>query len=176
MLKIDIPSVELFDPKTSTFSYSRSASLSLEHSLVSLSKWESKWKIHFLGNDKLTEEHFRDYVRCMTITQNVPPEVFSDMPIECLAKIREYMDDPMTATTISNRNQSTTNSRFVTSELIYAQMAILQIPFSCEKWHLNRLLTLIQVTNIEQQPKEKMSRADVMNRHRALNKARRKAR
>ena len=185
MLKITIPGQELFDPETNLFHYTKPVTLVLEHSLVSLSKWESKWKIPFLslgqqrlGKDKdnqLTPEQFLDYVRCMTLTQNVDPEVYKCLTKENLNDILHYIEDPMTATTISKQQKKGSNQgRVITSELIYAWMAILRIPYEvCQKWHLNRLLTLIQVTGLEQEPPKKMDPKNVLKQNRSLNAARR---
>lgn len=174
MLKITIPANELFDPTTGVFITTKETTLTLEHSLVALSKWESKWKKPFLcDKTEMSVEMFKDYVRCMTITQNVDPAVYDGLTQANVDEIQAYMADPMTATVIGNKQKGRVPTRFMTSELIYAHMAILRIPYECQKWHLNRLLTLIQVTSIEQEPKKKMSKADTMNRHRSLNAARR---
>ena len=152
----------------------------MEHSLVSISKWESKWKVHFLGNREITPEQFLDYVQCMTITQNPSPRWFEVISSSesLLKKISDYITDSMTATTINERNVQRVSGpyhadKIMTSELIYAWMAILKIPFSCEKWHINRLLTLIRVTSIEKQPPKKMSAREAMAQQDALNAMRR---
>lgn len=174
MLTITIPDAELFDPVNGVFMPQKGATITIEHSLVSLSKWESKWKKPLLSEQtKLTTEMFRDYVRCMTITQNVDPMVYTGLTQANIDAIQEYMADPMTATVIKTKKNGPIQRRFMTSELIYAYMAILRIPYECQKWHLNRLLTLIQVTSIEQEPPKKMSKTENMNRHRSLNAARR---
>lgn len=170
---------DLWDPVKERFipvPAGKPVTISIEHSLVAISKWEAKWKKHLLGNADINEEQFQDYVRCMTITQNVNPDLYYSLTEEQISDILDYMKDPMTATKITQNNQSgrASGSRFITSEVIYAQMAILRIPYSpCEKWHINRLLMLIQVTSIEQQPPKKMGKADSMARHKALNRARR---
>jgi hypothetical protein len=184
MLKITIPKRELYDPATEMFSYTKEVTLTLEHSLVSLSKWESKWKIPFLSlgqqrpgtsPDKgLSPEQFLDYVKCMTLTQNVDPMVYNALTEENLKDILHYIEDPMTATTINKQQQKGgKQGRVITSELIYAWMAILRIPYECQKWHLNRLLMLIQVTGLEQEPPKKMDPKNVLRQNSSLNKARR---
>jgi len=114
-----------------------------------------------------------DYIRCMTITQNVDPEVYNFLTAENIKSINDYIDAPMTATTFSQQNTSRSRE-IVTSELIYYWMIALNVPMKCEKWHLNRLLTLIRVCNIKNTPPKKMSKKDIMSRNAALNAARRK--
>ena len=186
MLKITIPGQELYDPEKNLFHYTKGTTLVLEHSLVSLSKWEAKWKIPFLSlgqqrpgknpEKQLTPEQFLDYVRCMTLTQNVDPEVYNYLTRDNLNDIMKYIEDPMTATTISKQQQKkgSNQGRVITSELIYAWMAILRIPYEvCQKWHLNRLLMLIQVTGLEQEPPKKMDPKNVLRQNKSLNAARR---
>lgn len=171
MLRIEIPSIELFDDETSTFVNTKSAELQLEHSLVSLSKWESKWHKPYLSSKK-TQEEALDYVRCMTITQNVDPEVYKYIPSVTWRQIEKYINDPMTATKISKRGTGGSVGRVVTSELIYYWMTYYNIPIECQKWHLNRLLTLINVCTVESKPKEKMSKKDIYAQNRLLNEQR----
>ncbi len=174
MLKITIPYTELWDETNEEFIIVKEQTLSLEHSLVSLSKWESKWCKPFLVNKPKTAEETIDYIRCMTLTQNVDPYVYKCITNANVEKINDYIGQPMTATTFSNNPTDRPNREIITSELIYYWMIALNIPFECQKWHLNRLLTLIRVCNIKNQPSKKMSRADVMRRNSALNAARRK--
>ena len=173
MKTITIPGQELHDPVTDIFYTTKDVTITIEHSLVSLSKWESKWKKPLLATKDMTRPMFEDYVRCMTVTQNVDPLVYKCLTTSQINEIQEYMADPMTATIVKSDKKTGGRNRFMTSELIYAYMAILRIPYECQKWHLNRLLTLIQVVSIEQEPKKKMSKADTMSRHRSLNAARR---
>ena len=148
--------------------------LQLEHSLISISKWESKWHKSFIHTKNLTDEETMDYVKCMTLTQNVNPEVYGYLTDSNIRQIREYIDNPMSATTFSEDKTSKNNREIVTAELIYYWMIALNIPFECQKWHLNRLLTLIRVCNIKNQPPKKMSKRDVMSRNAQLNAARKK--
>jgi hypothetical protein len=175
MLKITVPGVMLHDPRTDRIWRIKETQLTLEHSLVSLSKWESKWHKPFL-NQKITADEFNDYVRCMTLTQNVDPNVYAGITADVRKQIEDYMDDPMTAAVIKDDPSSRGGSQFITSDLIYYWMVALRIPFECQKWHLNRLLTLIRITSIEQKPKKKMSTAENMRRHHDTNAARRAAR
>ena len=172
MLQIMIPGRELFDEQRMEFIQTKPTVLNLEHSLVSISKWESKWHRPFLGKDPKTPEQSIDYVRCMTIDKNVDPAVYYSIPSSVMKQIKEYIDDPMTATTFSDKKQSP-NREIITSELLYYYMTALDIPFECQKWHLNRLLTLIHVCSIKNQPPKKMSKRDIMSRNRSLNAARR---
>lgn len=173
MLKITIPENEFFDEKNQVFVTIKGQTLQLEHSLVSISKWESKWHKPFLSNSKeRTNEEIIDYIKCMTLTQNVDPLIYNYLPKEAVDKITNYIQDPMTATWFPADNTKKHSREIVTSEIIYHWMISLNIPFECQKWHINRLLTLIEVCNVKNQPKKKMSKRDVYNQNRALNAAR----
>jgi hypothetical protein len=172
MLRVTIPANEYFDEVKNEFIQTKEQTLQLEHSLLSLSKWEQTWKKPFLKKGDKSAEESCDYVRCMTINKDVDPSVYSYIPQSILSRIAEYIDDPHTATTFNNQ-KSAPNREIITSEVIYYWMTALQIPFECQKWHLNNLLTLIQVCNIKNAPAKKMSKRDLASRNRALNAARR---
>lgn len=174
MLQITIPSVELWDEEKKEFSNTKEQVLQLEHSLVSVSKWESKWCKTFLSRKDKTYEETLDYIKCMTITQNVNPDVYKYLTKENIEQINSYISAPMTATWFSEENQGGTNREQVTSELIYYWMISFNIPFECQKWHLNRLLTLIRVCSVKNKSPKKMSKGEIMSRNAALNAARRK--
>lgn len=174
MLQITIPAVEQWDENEQEFITSKEQTLSLEHSLVSLSKWESKWCKPFLAKDDKTTEETIDYIRCMSITQNVNPDIFKNITNENIDIVRKYIESPMTATWFHDEKGGKSNSEQITSELIYYWMIALSIPFECQKWHLNRLLTLIQVCNVKNKPPKKKSKRDIMSRNTALNAARKK--
>lgn len=175
MLEITIPSRELFDESTQQFITTKEQTIRLEHSLLSLSKWESKWCKPFLSKQEKTIEETLDYIRCMTLTQNVDPTIYNYLTNDNITQINQYIDAPMTATTFTEDKNSKGNRELVTSELVYYWMIALNIPFDpCQKWHLNRLLTLVRVCNIKNQPPKKMSKKDVMSRNAQLNAARRK--
>ena len=174
MLKITIPAREMFDEVKQEFINTKEQTLQLEHSLVSLSKWESKWHKPFIDNRNLSTEETIDYIRCMTLTQNVDPEVYQYLSKENIKQINEYNSDPMTATTFSNERSKGSGKEVLTSEILYYDMIALGIPFECQKWHLNRLITLIKVCSIKQNPPQKMSKGDIMRRNAELNAARRK--
>lgn len=173
MLTITIPATELFDEKTQTFFSTKEQTLQLEHSLVSLSKWESKWCKPFLSKDEKTLAETIDYIKCMTITQNVDPNTYNFLSKSNIEEINGYIGAPMTATTFYEDPQGSGRKETVTSELIYYWMIALNIPMECQKWHLNRLLTLIRVCNIKNSPPKKMAKGDIMRRNAALNAARR---
>lgn len=176
MLKITVKGGEIFNEETFEVSYTKDTVLQLEHSLISLAKWESKWHKPYLEDmDKRTAEEYLDYIRCMTITQNVDPSVYTRLSYDNLMEIKNYMDDTMTASWFNDKQTPKSKQKAVTAELIYYWMISLQIPFECEKWHLNRLLTLIRVCNIENSPKKKMRKGDIYKQNRALNEARRKS-
>ena len=176
MLQITIPAVEVFDERTNEFVIvMEEQTLQLEHSLVSLSKWESKWHKSFLTyGSKMTEEETIDYIKCMTITQHVKPEVYTNLTNDNLRQINEYISDPMTATYFSEDTSKKGGREIVTAELIYYWMIALNIPFECRKWHLNQLLTLIRVCNVKNAPPKKRSKKDIFSRNAQLNAARRK--
>jgi hypothetical protein len=175
MLRITIPEQSLWDPANEEFLYTKEQTITLEHSLLSISKWESKWNVSFLSSSqKLTNEQLTDYIRCMTLTQNVDPLIYNCLTNENLKAINDYIAAPMTATTITRQKKGPSREK-ITSELIYYWMVALQIPFECQKWHINRLLTLIEVCNIKNAPPKKMGKRDLMARNKSLNAARRKA-
>lgn len=174
MLIITIPQTELWDEGKQEFITIKEQTLQLEHSLVSLSRWESKWHKAFLSKKEKTYEETLDYVRCMTITKNVAPETYYYLSNKNMELIDQYINDPMTATYISEDRNSRPNNEQVTAELIYYWMIALGIPHEYEKWHLNRLLTLIKVCNRKNTPPKKRSKKELMSRNAALNAARRK--
>lgn len=173
MLKITIPARELFDERTQTFISTKEQTLQLEHSLVSLSKWESKWCKAFLSKTEKTIDETIDYIKCMTITQNVDPNVYNCLTSDNIEAINNYIGSPMTATTFYEDKQNASKKETVTSELIYYWMISLNIPMECQKWHLNKLLTLIRVCSIKNAPPKKMSRRELSSRYASLNAARR---
>lgn len=166
---------EYYDEVKEEFVYPEVVMLQLEHSLVSISKWESKWHKPFLTNNSKTEEETLDYIKCMTVTEHVPDEVYAFLNRDNVNRINNYIQDSMTATTFSNRQGGKANKEIVTSELIYYWMIALGIPQEYQYWHLNRLLTLIKICNVKNSPPKKRSQSDIMNEYEALNRARREA-
>lgn len=174
MLQITIPDVEQWDERKNEFVNLKGKTLQLEHSLVSLSKWESKWHKPFLADKNKTDEEMTDYVRCMTITQNVNPEIYNYLTPDNIKEINEYIENPMTATTFSDEKNGRGKREIITAEIIYYWMVALNIPPEYAKWHLNRLITLVKVCNIKNQPPKKMSRRDTAAQYAALNAANRR--
>lgn len=176
MLPITIPARELWDAKRRVFVTTNEMTIQLEHSLVSLSKWESKWNKPFLSKDEKTDAETIDYIKCMTITQNVPAEVYGIIATDkqIIDTIQKYIKAPMTATTFSNEEKGRASRETITSEIIYHWMIAFNIPVEFQKWHLNRLLTLIRVCSIKSAQPKKRSKKEIMSRNAALNEARKK--
>lgn len=189
MLKLTVAGEQSWNPRTEEFEYTKPVELRLEHSLLSLAKWESKWHVPFLtSSGNMTREQQLDYIRCMTVTQGTDPAVYQKLTREQMTAINEYMDDPMTATWFAGepkpnepKDKRTARPKrrpprgeTTTAEVLYAQMFALGIPKECEKWHLNRLLTLIRVGQEMNAPQKKMTPGERMSQQRALN-AQRKA-
>lgn len=175
MLNITIPAVEQYDEVKQEFVTSKKEQvLTLEHSLVSISKWECKWNKAFLTNRSKTYEEMIDYFRCMTITQNVDVSVYKFIDKNIFGQIRQYMDLPMTAVKFHDFNSDSHVRDTMTAEIIYYKMLNYGIPFECQKWHLNRLLALIRVCDIKSTPHKKMSMKEIATRNSALNEQRRK--
>ena len=174
MLQITIPAVEQWDEVNQEFVNLKEQTLQLEHSLVSISKWESKWNKAFLSSKEKSVEETIDYVRCMTLTKNVKPEIYNFLTADNLSEINRYIDAPMTATYFMEDESKSGGRETITSELIYYRMIALNIPFECQKWHLNRLLTLVKVCNIKNAPPKRKSKQDIMRRNAKLNAERRK--
>lgn len=175
MLTITIPYSTLFNEADNSFIYVREQTLTLEHSLISISKWESIFCKPFMSKEKKTTEEVIEYIKCMTLNKNVDPNCYLVIPEKEVLRIRDYIDAPMTATTFSKKEGEAPSREIVTSELIYYWMIASQIPLECEKWHINRLLTLIKVCSIKNAPKKKMSKSEIMKSNASLNAARRAA-
>lgn len=177
MLKLVIPASEKWDEVNEEFVYIKEQVLQLEHSLISVSKWEAKWHKPFISDKGMTRAETLDYIRCMTLTQNVPIETYAAITDAMIEKINAYIDNPMTATWFNKKDKKAgkRSTEAVTSELIYYWMISLGIPMECQKWHLNRLITLIKVCNIKNAPAKKMNKRDILSQNAAINKARREA-
>ena len=173
-LTITIPATEIYDEETNRFHNIKEQKLTLLHSLVSISKWESKWKKPFIHQEQMPINELRDYVRCMTLTQNVDPKVYDFIPMDILNEVIAYMNDQKTATWFSDiQDRKSKTGEMITSELIYYWMTAANIPKECEKWHFSRLMTLIRIAGEKNQPPKKMKKNDIYKQNHALNAMRR---
>ena len=173
MLKITVGAEEAFDEETQEFVFRGGVTLQLEHSLVSLSKWESEYEKPFLGSDEKTPEELVGYVKAMTLTSEVPEEVYSRLSEGNFEAINAYINAKMTATWFKEAPGAPRSREVITAELIYYWLTVFQIPFEVETWHLNRLFTLIRICNVKSAKPKKMSRSEVAQRNRDLNEQRR---
>lgn len=170
MLEIKVPARSFFNDSTQEFVEFEEADLKLEHSLISLDRWESEFEKPFLET-KLTQDQMMFYIKCMSM-KPIDESVLNTLPNEVIKQITDYIDKPMTATTIND--SSTGKKEILTSEVIYYMMIKLGIPFECQKWHLNKLITLIRVCSVKDGPQKKMSKKEIIEQNRALNEARKK--
>lgn len=173
MLTITVPAVELFDEKSNEFKTTTEFVLDLEHSLVSLSKWESKYEKPFLGKDDKSNAEVLGYIQCMTLTPNVPDDVYSRLSHDNLDAVNAYINAKMTATWFAEDARHEKAREIITSEVIYYWIISLNIPLECENWHLNRLFTLVRVISMKNSPAQKMSKRELAERNRQLNEQRR---
>lgn len=175
MFEVIIPGRECFDNEKNIFFNLKETKIVIEHSLISMAKWESKWKKPLL-EIAMSNTEFIDYVRCMTLDKNIDKNIYNLLTVQNQKDIRDYMNNSMTATTFSKRDQKPGKKKIITSEYLYFLMFSNGIPIECEKWHLNRLLTLIKIFVIENEPPKRMKPNDVLSQNRMLNKARRAGR
>lgn len=173
MLKIIIEEDELFNETTSTFEKVERTEFDLEHSLISLSKWESKYQKPFLSSDSKTAEEIFNYIQCMVVSSHLDLDVLYRISQKDIVRIQEYIDSSQSATTFGAMPKSRGPSEIITSELIYYWMVAFNIPFDCEYWHLNRLFALVRICNIKNSPPEELSRNELAQRNQALNAKRR---
>jgi len=172
MLEITVPASEIYDSKKNKFYDVPSCILTLEHSLISVAKWEAKWHTPYLNAKKRSNAQTLDYIRCMTIGPIKDDHVFSVLTSENITQIQAYMEDSMTATTFPKRPHSPPRE-LVTAETLYYRMFASNIPMECQKWHLNRLLTLIRVCEAKNGPQSKMSASQTATHYAEQNALRR---
>lgn len=174
-LTIQIPERELYDEANNQFIDLPAKKLVLEHSLISISRWEAKWHKPFFSRTQKTKQEMTDYISCMVIGQEPDPLILEGLTRKNVQEINDYLNNTMTATTINSKNRRSSRE-IITSELVYCWMTQLNIPFDpCEKWHINRLMTLIEVCAIKSEPPKKMSKGAIMRQNHSLNQARRAA-
>lgn len=172
MLIITVSGVEAFDEATQEFTIQGGTDLELEHSLASLSKWESIYEKPFLGTEQKTSEEVITYLECMAL-RSYPKKLFHQLSVEDLERLNAYIESKQSATWFRDQPAAPRSREVITAELIYYWMVTFGIPFECERWHLNRLFTLIRICNIKQSKPEKMSREELAQRNRELNAQRR---
>ena len=173
MLKLEFPIEEGFDESTNEFVVKSQIVLELEHSLVSVSKWESHFEKPFLATQEKSLEEILWYIRAMIITPDVPGDLFDWLTESHLNEINEYISSKQTATWFTGSDDKPSKET-ITAELIYYWMIALNIPFECQHWHLNRLLTLVKVCNLKNTPEKTLSKAEIARRNRELNEKRQK--
>lgn len=175
MLVITVNGEELYDERIQEFVSTEDVVLRLEHSLVSLSKWESKFCKPFLGPEKKSREEVLEYIKAMVVGEDIPDEVFSRLGHKNIEKINEYISAENSATTFVETPQQKARGRseIITAELIYFWMISYTVPMECENWHLNRLFALLKVCNIKNSKEKPMSAHEVAKRNRDINAQRR---
>jgi len=175
MLTIKLSEYEIYNEYINKFTIYPSITIELEHSLVSLYKWEAKWNIPFLHIKDFTAEQYEDYIRCMILKMPSEPTFMLGLTPENAKEIQDYISHPMTATKTTNYSKSessSTKKSIITAEVIYSQMIANNIPFECQYWHLNQLTTLIKVCNIKNN-QDKMPKKEVDQRNAEINAQRR---
>lgn len=173
MLSILLPAIETYSEEIG-FEVKNEMKIRLEHSLYSISLWESKWKKSFFHNDGMSPSEFLYYITCMPISDDLPDQWWTRLTQKHIIQVRNYMVDPMTATTINNRCNRPGKKTIITSELVYFWMSQFNIPFECDRWNFNRLMTLLEVASIKNSPKQKMDRKTAISQQKAICEARRK--
>jgi hypothetical protein len=165
----------LWDEETETFVEHIVSSIDFEHSLASMSKWESKWEQAFLGRTEKTAEQVYDYLSMMCLTPGVTREQILGLSQENFTQINEYIESQQTATKFAEQPNRRGSGEQITSDLVYYWMVAFRIPWEAQYWHLNKLLALVRICNAKQSGKtQKVPRHDTAQRNRDLNAERRK--
>lgn len=172
MLKLKLPGEEFLDERTSRFIRTKPVKVKLEHSLASMSKWESKWEVPFLRDTEKTNEQMLSYIAIMA-NDKLSTRDLQRLILDHSEEIKDYIDSSQTATTFNERTQGPPSREIITSEIIYYWMVSFQIPFECEHWHLKKLLALIRVCSLKNQQPKKMNKSELAARNRQLNAQRR---
>lgn len=172
MLELTIPTTKMFNEQTGEITVLGGGTIKLEHSLAAISKWEAIVKKPFLEQESMTAQQLLLYIKCMS-EDTIDDKILAGITDKNIEDISDYISDSMTATWFKEDHKKTGGKRIVTSELIYYWMATVGIPFECDKWHFNRLMTLIRIAGEEQKPSEKMDKKALAKRNRSLNAARR---
>jgi hypothetical protein len=173
ILKVPLSEEEFFNEETHEFEDGETFTLELMHSLASLSKWESKFEKPFLTSVEKTFEETMYYIEAMTLTPNVPPEIYLKLSAQNMLDIKNYIDAKMTATWFK-AEESKRPSETITAEIIYYWMISLNIDLEWENRHLSRLMTLVQVINEKNKPPQKLSPRAAAAQQRKLNAERQK--
>jgi len=172
VLQVIVEGDEFFNEETSEFTSVGDVVLELEHSLVSLSKWESEFQVPFLSRSEKTSQEIFGYIKAMILTEDFDPDIILRFTQDNLNKINAYIESKQSATTFGLMPETGGRGETITSELIYYWLVAFNIPFECQYWHLNRLFALIRICNIKNSPEKKMSKSEIAMRNRALNEQR----
>lgn len=175
MLELRIHATDLWDPVSERFLSVKEQTLPLEHSLLSISKWEARWHkpMPLVNDEGMSGEEFVDYIRCMTVSRNPDPLVYQCISADDVQAVMDYINDPHTATWFGESKADNSDKRPLTAEIIYHLMFVFGVSKECEKWHFNRLMTQLRVEYEESKPQKKKTKAEIADRHRYLNAKRR---
>lgn len=172
MFTIKIPPLEIFDDELEEFRQFGADEITFEHSLYTIARYEEATHKPYYDT-RSDEDNLFSYMPYMAIKPPKDPSAFFRIPQDELAKLKSWMEDSHTATWFSKDDDNSPEREIVTAELIYYWMTEYRIPFECERWHINRLMTLIQVCARKKSPPKQKSQAEIIREHRALNQKRR---
>lgn len=174
MLELYVPPNEIYLEDKEEFFYFKGGKLQLEHSLISIRKWEAKHHKPYLSTDK-TKEEILSYIKCMVLNREVDPIIYLFLTNEMIEKVAKYIEDPMTATWFNDSKigASKRSNEVITAEIVYYWMISLHIPMEFERWHFNQLTTLIKVVSIKSSPPKKLTPQEAAEERARLNAERR---